>query len=63
MMTNSQLVDNLKARVEVLEEIGGSIGADPNIIKDELADCLKYIGVDASNAQADHATEAQRQAR
>ena len=35
-MTNAQLVDNLKARVEVVEEIDGYIGSDPNIIRDEL---------------------------
>ena len=29
MVNNTQLVNNLKARVEVVEEIGGSIGSDP----------------------------------
>ena len=34
MMTNTQLVDKLKSRLEVVEEIGGSIGADPNLLED-----------------------------
>ena len=55
-MTNAQLVDKLKARVEVVEEIYGSIGSDPNLIKDELDAYLKEIGVDASNSQASHTT-------
>ena len=55
-MTNAQLVDKLKARVEVVEEIDGSIGSDPNLIKDELDAYLKEIGVDASNSQASHTT-------
>ena len=60
-MTNAQLVDKLKARVEVVEEIYGSIGSDPNLIKDELDAYLKEIGVDASNSQASHTTWAQSQ--
>ena len=45
MMTNTQLVDKLKSRLEVVEEIGGSIGADPKLIVDELAAYFKDIGV------------------
>ena len=60
MMTNTQTVDNLKARVEVVEEICRSIGVDQKIVEDELADYLKDIGADVYNAQAAHTTEAQR---
>ena len=63
MMTNTQLSDMLKSRVEVVEEIGGSIGDDPNLVEDKLTAYLKDIGVDASNAQSTHTTEAQRQER
>ena len=63
MMKNAQLVEKLKARVEVVEEIGGSIGAEPNLIKDELSAYFKEIGVETSNSQAFHTTDAQRQAR
>ena len=45
VMMNAQLVDRLKDRVEVVEEIGGSIGADPKLIVDELAAYFKDIGV------------------
>ena len=34
MTTNAQLFDKLKYRVEAVEEIDGSIGADPKIIED-----------------------------
>ena len=62
MTTNTQLVDKLKARVEVVEEIGGSIGADPKLIEDELATYIKEIGVDADNSKTIHTTEANNQA-
>ena len=41
MMNNTHLVENLKARLEVVEVIGGSIGADPKLIEYELAGYLK----------------------
>ena len=63
MMTNVQLVDKLKPGVEVVEEIGVSIGADPNLIVDELATYLKEIGVDATNARTIHTTEAKKRAQ
>ena len=34
MMMNSQLVDKLKDRAELVEEIKGPIGSDPKIIED-----------------------------
>ena len=40
-MTNSQMVDKIKARVEVVEEFGGSIESDPNIIENEPAIYIK----------------------
>ena len=45
MMMNAQLVDRLKDKVEIVEEIGESIWADPKIIVDELAAYFKDIGV------------------
>ena len=38
MMMNAHLVDKLKARVKVVEEIGISVGSDPKLIEDELKD-------------------------
>ena len=34
MITKTQLVEKLKARVEVVYEIGGSIGDYPKLIED-----------------------------
>ena len=45
MMNNTQLVDTLKARVEVVEGIGGSIGANPKLIEDEIATYIKNMGL------------------
>ena len=39
--TNVQLVNNLKARVEVVKEIGGLIGYYPKLIEDELGNYFK----------------------
>ena len=63
MMTSTQLVEKLKARVEVVEEIGGSIGANPKLIEDELTKSVKEIGVDAANYKTIHTTEAKKQAQ
>ena len=63
MMTNAHMVDKLKARVDVLEEIGGSIGAEPKIFEYELYAYLKDIRVETSHYQAPHTTESQMQAR
>ena len=63
MMTNTQLVYKVKARVEVVEEIGGSIGADPNLTEDEIATYLKETGVDEDNARTIHTTEAKKRDR
>ena len=63
MMTNTQLGDKLKARVEVVEGIGGSIGAYPKLIEDEIATYIKKIGLDAANAKTIHTTEAKNQAQ
>ena len=62
MVTNAHLVDILKANVEVVEEIGVSIGADPNLIEDKIASYMKEIGVDAANASTINATEAKKRA-
>ena len=62
MMENAQLVTKLKARVQVVEEIGGSIEADAKLIEYEIASYLKDIGVETSNAQAAHTTEAHSRA-
>ena len=61
-MTNTQLVYKVKARVEVVEEIGGSIGADPNLTEDEIATYLKETGVDADNSRSTHTTESKNRA-
>ena len=36
MMINAHLVENLKAIVGVVEEIGESIGSEPNLFEDKL---------------------------
>ena len=59
MMTNAQLVTKLKAIVEVVEEIGGSIGSGKMLIEDELNAYPKEIGVNTSSAKAAHTTKAQ----
>ena len=63
MMNNTQLVDTLKARVEVVEGIGGSIGAYPKLIEDEISTYIKKIGLDAANAKTIHTTESKNQAQ
>ena len=50
MITNAQLVNNMKAIVEVVKEIGGSNGSDQKLIEDELSDYIKYIGAEKSNS-------------
>ena len=61
-MTNAQLVNNLKDRVELVEEICRSIGADPKLIEDELATYIKDIGVYVANSRTIHITETKKQA-
>ena len=46
-----------------MEEIGGSIGADPKLIDDELDTYLKEIVVYAPNARTIHTTEAKKRVR
>ena len=41
MMENTQLVNKMEARLEVVEEIGGSIEADAKLIEYEIASYLK----------------------
>ena len=50
MMENAQLVNKMEARLEVVEEIGGSIEADAKLIEYELASYLKDTEVETSNA-------------
>ena len=45
-----------------MEEIGGSIGADPKLIDDELAIYVREIGVYAAYARTIHITEAKERA-
>ena len=59
-MKNAQLLENMEARVEVVEEIYGSMGTDPKIIEYELNASLKEIGVNAYNTKDYNNTEAQR---
>ena len=61
-MTNAQLVEKPKVRVEVIEEIGGAIEADTNLVKQKLAAYLKDIMVDSADVNTAHTTEAQRRA-
>ena len=63
MMTNTHLVDKLKARVDLVEESVGSIGTDTKLIGDELATYIKEIGVDADHFRTTHTTEAKKQAQ
>ena len=63
LMTNSQLVDNLKARVEAVEEIGVAVGVDAKLVEDELSTYLKGIAVIPTNAEASHIIKARRQSQ
>ena len=60
MIMNEQLVDKLKDIVEVVEEIGGSIGAEIKLFEDKLTDYLKEIGFSVSDTKSVHTTKTQR---
>uniref|UniRef100_A0A7S4MY55 Uncharacterized protein n=1 Tax=Odontella aurita TaxID=265563 RepID=A0A7S4MY55_9STRA len=60
---NAQIVEKLKARVEVVEEIGGLIGDDPKLVETKLAAYLQEEGVSAANATADHKKEEKRRVK
>ena len=62
-MTNAQLVEKLKARVKVIEDIGGAIRINSKLVEDELTKYIKEIAVDLSNALSSHIAEAKRRAR
>ena len=57
---NTYLVEKLKARVEVVEDIGGEIGVNTNLMEDDISAYLKYITVIPSDVNTVHTTEAQR---
>ena len=61
--TNTQLVEKLKVRVEVVEEIGGAKGVNNKLVKHKLAAYLKEIMVDPADVNTAHITKAQRRAR
>ena len=62
-MPNAQLVKNFKSGVEVLEDIGGGIGTDSKLVKDDLTRYLKEITVDPADATPAQTVEAKRCAR
>ena len=62
MITKTQLVEKLKARVEVVYEIGGSIGDYPKLIEDKLGTYIKQIVADAYSAGILHTNETKKQA-
>ena len=59
---NTQLANKIKSRVEVVEEIGGSIDVDAKLIEDKLATYLKEIAVNPTDVKNSHTTEAQMRA-
>ena len=59
-MTNTQLANKIKSRVEVAEEIRGSIDVDTKLTEDKLATYLKEIVVNPTDVKNSHTTEAQR---
>uniref|UniRef100_A0A7S4MQV7 Uncharacterized protein n=1 Tax=Odontella aurita TaxID=265563 RepID=A0A7S4MQV7_9STRA len=61
--TNSQMVKNLKARVEIVQEIGGTIGEDTKLVEAELKVHLEEEGVLDINSTDDHRNEVKRRAR
>ena len=54
-MTSAQMVDKLQERVEVVEEIGGEIGVDTNLVEDDLVAYLKEIAVEPTDVNNTHA--------
>ena len=62
-MTKSHLVYKLKARVEVVEEIGGAVIFDTKIVEGKLSAYLKDIVVSLSYTKTVHTTKAHRRAR
>ena len=61
-MTNAQLVDKLRATVEVVEEIGGEFGTDSQLVGGDIAKYLKEIVVEPSDATPSHTGKAKRRA-
>ena len=57
-MTSAQMVDKLQERVEVVEEIGGEIGVDTNLVEDDLVAYLKEIAVEPTDVNNTHTTKA-----
>ena len=62
-MKNSHLVEKLRARVEVVKEIGGAVGFNTKLVNDELAAHLKDIAVSLPGANNTHTTKTHRRAR
>ena len=60
---NAQLVENLKSRVEVVEEIIRSVEFDRNLMEDKVSAYLKDILVSPSYAKTVHTTKAHRLSR
>ena len=61
--TSTILLEKLKARVEVVEEIGGGIGVDSKLVKDELVSYLKDIAMDPADVKTAHTIETKRRVR
>jgi len=56
--SNAHHFEKLKARVEVVEEIGGTIGDDTEMVNGELKEYLAEEGIAETNATDDHKKEA-----
>jgi len=49
--SNAQLFEKIKARVEIVEEIRGSIGNETDLVKNELKAYLSEQGIAAADAK------------